>query len=265
MKKIILPALCLLAGVAHADTTIRVDVTTDPGSKLTTLSTRSFDADVGHNFSDSAHISAYLTGSLGQDPNWLDVSYNGKSWQYFTAAADADGSGLPFAGLDRHVAAGGHIIEHFRTGLSRAYLEAHVSHGAAITFSGKNGSILVTLPAVFIHDYLETADKAGTSAAAETVASVKLHFGAQYLPLEPAFAAILGVPGQQGLLVTTVQAGSVAALAGVQQGDVMLKLGEMELHSKDELDRAVTAASAGSSLNLRIWRGGAATTVVLRF
>ena len=160
---------------------------------------------------------------------------------------------------------GGHVIEHFRAGLSRAYLDAHVGHGAAIAFSGKNGSIVVTLPAVFIHDYLETADKVAATVTAETVAGTKLHFGAQYLLLEPAFADILGVPGKKGLLVTTVTAGSAAARAGLQQGDVILQWGERELHGMDDLEQAVAGAKSGSTVSLQLWRAGKALTVPVTF
>jgi len=265
MKIRLLPALCLLAGMAHADTTVRVDVVTDPDTRLTSLTTRSFEPSIGHTFTDSSHASAYLTGILGRDESYLDVVYSGDGWRYFDSAHDADGSALPFAALDRHVAGSGHIIEHFHVGLSRAFLQNHISQGANISFAGKSESIIVALPAVFIHDYLEESDKAMSTAAAQGVASVKLHFGAEYLPLEPAFARILGLPTPQGLLVTSVLPGSVAAHTGLQQGDVILQFGDKVVNSVDDLEQAVAAVPAGGSTHLRVWRAGAVNTVPASF
>jgi S1-C subfamily serine protease len=63
-----------------------------------------------------------------------------------------------------------------------------------------------------------------------------------------------------GLLVSDVEDGSPAALAGVLLGDVLLGLGDVPVGDAGDL-LAALSESAGETRALRVWRGGRETTL----
>jgi outer membrane protein assembly factor BamB len=77
----------------------------------------------------------------------------------------------------------------------------------------------------------------------------RLVIGLMWLLAAAAFA-------QQQLIVDAVVAGSAAERAGVQDGDRILRLGEQELGSFDQLRNALAAASPGDALPLVVERSG---------
>jgi S1-C subfamily serine protease len=72
--------------------------------------------------------------------------------------------------------------------------------------------------------------------------------------LAPAF-------GERGVLVAAVAAGGPADEAGLQPGDVLLAVGEIQVDAIDAATSALTASAVGQSTALQIVRGGRALTI----
>ena len=67
--------------------------------------------------------------------------------------------------------------------------------------------------------------------------------------LKPAALGISGDPDEfGGLRLTDVTAGSAAAKAGLQKNDVILKVGQYEIHTADDVVRAVRAYASGTEI-----------------
>ena len=63
-----------------------------------------------------------------------------------------------------------------------------------------------------------------------------------------------GLPQPEGALVSSVEKGGPAEKAGVEPGDVILKLNGQPLNNSEELPVLVAGMTPGSSVNLEIWR-----------
>ncbi len=73
----------------------------------------------------------------------------------------------------------------------------------------------------------------------------------------------LGLPKAQGAVVGNVEEGSPAAKAGVESGDVILKLDGRTIESSSELSRNIRGLRPGSKITLNVWRGGRARDIVV--
>jgi membrane-associated protease RseP (regulator of RpoE activity) len=74
-------------------------------------------------------------------------------------------------------------------------------------------------------------------------------------PVAEPVRAHLKLPKDQGLLVASLEARSPAAMAGIRQNDVLLKLGETPLGKVEDLEEALKAAG-DKPVNLSLLRGG---------
>src|SRR5262249_57903003 len=63
-----------------------------------------------------------------------------------------------------------------------------------------------------------------------------------------------GLPQLEGALVSSVEKGGPAEKAGVEPGDVILKLNGEPLKDSTELPVQIASVSPGTSVNLEIWR-----------
>ncbi len=66
----------------------------------------------------------------------------------------------------------------------------------------------------------------------------------------------LGLPGVQGVLITEVRKGGAADQAGVQAGDVVLRVNGRAVNAPNELQSVVARYRPGDRLKLEIWRKG---------
>lgn len=62
--------------------------------------------------------------------------------------------------------------------------------------------------------------------------------------------------GDGGVIITEVVAGGPAGVAGLQDGDVLLAIGEEEVESADRAARALSSMAAGTPTSLRVSRNG---------
>ncbi|MFO0659579.1 MAG: trypsin-like peptidase domain-containing protein [Polyangiaceae bacterium] len=69
-------------------------------------------------------------------------------------------------------------------------------------------------------------------------------------------AAGLGLERPRGALVSSVESGGSAARAGVQPGDVILKVNGAEVPHSDDLPRMVARNQPGAKVKLAVFRGG---------
>ncbi|UCF80606.1 MAG: trypsin-like peptidase domain-containing protein [Acidobacteriota bacterium] len=75
-------------------------------------------------------------------------------------------------------------------------------------------------------------------------------------PLTNELRAYLGYEGKGGVVVAGVYPDGPAARAGVERGDVIVKLGTREIHSRKAFIRGLRRARVGDSLTFTLHRGG---------
>lgn len=68
---------------------------------------------------------------------------------------------------------------------------------------------------------------------------------------------------QQGIQVTGVDPGSPADIAGIQQGDVITRIGGKPVRSASEGMRAVVDSKPGAALSISLYRDGEAKTITV--
>ena len=73
-----------------------------------------------------------------------------------------------------------------------------------------------------------------------------------------------GLPQPEGALVSSVEKGSPAEHAGIQAGDVILKLNGQPLKDSTELPVQIAAIAPGTSVDLEVWRDHATRTVSVK-
>jgi serine protease Do len=108
--------------------------------------------------------------------------------------------------------------------------------------------------------------------AAETTAAAPSQEGASLLSklgltvqtLTPDLAKQLGVETEKGVAITNVGEGSLAELAGLQKGDVIVEADRQPVATVDELEQALAKAKDKSQVLLRVARQGGSLFVVLQ-
>jgi serine protease Do len=80
-------------------------------------------------------------------------------------------------------------------------------------------------------------------------------------PVTQGLADSFGLPQPEGALVSSVEKGGPAETAGVEPGDVILKLNGQALMDSNELPALVAAIAPGTSVNLEIWRNHASKEI----
>jgi serine protease Do len=76
-------------------------------------------------------------------------------------------------------------------------------------------------------------------------------------------AESFGLRSNAGALVSSVEKGSPAAKAGIQPGDIILKLNDKTIGSSSELPPLVASTKPGSEIRLQVWRQGAGHEITL--
>lgn len=229
---------------------------------------------------DGARVAATL---VGRDPT-TDLALLKVAASGLAAAGWADSSGLRVGHLVLAVSRGsqgpraGHGIVSaiggaWRTmagGLVDAYLETDVA-----LFAGYSGSLLVDAAGVALG--LNTAGLvrgAGVALPAATLRRVVdtlaahghvrrgyLGIGTMPVRLDPEPAAALGQDA--GLMITSVQAGTPAAQAGLMMGDVLLALDGAALQRPRDLLARLDEQAVGRQVTLRVLRAGQPREVAL--
>jgi len=87
--------------------------------------------------------------------------------------------------------------------------------------------------------------------------------GVEIGELSKEVAENLGLSKAQGALVARVEAGGPAEKAGIQEGDVILKLNGIAIEKRSDLPRMVGATKPGSKAVVSVWRKGSAKEVTM--
>jgi putative serine protease PepD len=66
-----------------------------------------------------------------------------------------------------------------------------------------------------------------------------------------------------GAKIESVEGGSAAAQAGIQAGDVIVKWGDRDIHTMEDLIGAIQASSVGQQVQVTISRNGGQQTVTV--
>ncbi len=80
--------------------------------------------------------------------------------------------------------------------------------------------------------------------------------GRHHVPLTPALAQERGVPFSTGALVLAVEPDSPAAEAGIQPGDVVVRVAGAEVDGLRTFPNLIAGAQAGDRVTLGVWRSG---------
>ena len=82
--------------------------------------------------------------------------------------------------------------------------------------------------------------------------------GVQIQELTKEAADAFGLKQADGALVNNVEKDGPAAKAGIESGDIILKVDGRDVHSSNDLPRIITAIRPGTKVTLTVWRKGAA-------
>src|SRR5436305_13374141 len=83
-------------------------------------------------------------------------------------------------------------------------------------------------------------------------------------PVTQGLADSFGLPQPEGALVSSVEKGGPAEHAGIESGDVILKLNGTPLKDSSELPVQIAAIAPGTSVTLEIWRNHARREITVK-
>jgi serine protease Do len=90
------------------------------------------------------------------------------------------------------------------------------------------------------------------------------YLGIQYQELTPELAAYYDLKTQSGALIQELVADSPAAKAGVENGDIVVSLGEEAIHEDNPLSIALTRYGVGDTVELKVVRGVEKLTIAVK-
>jgi serine protease Do len=122
--------------------------------------------------------------------------------------------------------------------------------------SGDNSGVSFSIPANLVKRIARELFEKGTV--------TRGYLGVQLAgTLEPAEALRLGLNRVSGALVEIVHTGTPAAAAGLQPGDVLLKLEDVSLRDENHLINLVSGLPPGQKVKLVVWRDRKAQTTTV--
>lgn len=87
------------------------------------------------------------------------------------------------------------------------------------------------------------------------------YIGINYQPIDPNIAARYNLPAQWGVYITEVASDSPASVAGLQQGDIITKLGDITLDETHSYVNTLFTFKPGDQITLNVMRNGKDTQV----
>jgi bifunctional DNase/RNase len=87
--------------------------------------------------------------------------------------------------------------------------------------------------------------------------------GIQTQDLTAELAALFNVAQDSGVIVADVESGGPAAIAGVERGDIIVKVNNAAIKSTNDLERLLGAAKAPVQIKLEVVKKGKPTAIVI--
>lgn len=103
------------------------------------------------------------------------------------------------------------------------------------------------------------------SKASQSGQVIRPWLGLSVQPITTEIADSLGMKTPRGVLVKAIAAGSPAAAAGIQPGDVLLSLGGASINNEQDLQYRMALARIDSSSDVEIFRAGKTLTATVAF
>jgi serine protease Do len=164
------------------------------------------------------------------------------------------------------------------TDLSRDFsLDSFIQTDAAINFGNSGGPLVnVAGEAIGVNTAISSVGQGigfavPINVAREIMDQLKSkgrvsrgYLGIDLGEITPEFQEAFGLSNDKGALVQAVRPGLPAAEAGVQKGDVIVKVDGQPVVTSDEVVRLVTSKEPGSNVRLTVIRGGKEVTLTAR-
>ncbi len=99
--------------------------------------------------------------------------------------------------------------------------------------------------------------------ATKRIGEAQLKLGLQAQDLTPELAAVFDVGVTSGIVVAVVEAGSPAAVAGIQRGDIITRANDSAIKSTSDLEDLIRATKAPGKIKLEIMKKGKPVVVQL--
>ena len=128
-------------------------------------------------------------------------------------------------------------------------------NSALISPTGASVGIGLAIPAELAQPVIETLRKGQRPSRG--------YLGVGLQPLDENIAASLGLPKDQGEIVRSVQPNDPAAKAGVQQGDVIVRVGSMPVTPDQTVSYLIANTQVGSRVPIEIVRDGRRMTLTV--
>jgi serine protease Do len=140
-------------------------------------------------------------------------------------------------------------------------LEPGKTYVADILRDGESVKLDVTLEARGSDAYSSITPRKDNSEKSEKPVA-KLGFTAQ--TLTPEIAEELGLGDAKGAVIVQVRPNTAAAQAGLQQGDLIVRVGKTRVTSLEDLQKAVAAGNSQEGILLQIRRNNTSTFVLIQ-
>lgn len=181
-------------------------------------------------------------GETGLSASWGAVSAIGGSWRTWTGGQ-----------IDQLV----RIDLTLYPGFSGGPLVDAQGRVAGINTSGLSRSTSLAIPTSTVHRVTEQLLSKGR------ISRGYLGLGLQTLRLPDKLRSDLSLPGQDGLIVVSVENGGPGERAGILVGDILVALNEKPIGDTDAVQAALGPESVGNTANLLVVRGGQRAEVPL--
>lgn len=119
--------------------------------------------------------------------------------------------------------------------------------------TGGNVGVGFAIPAELAQPVIEQLRKSGKVRRG--------YLGVQIQAITPAIASSLGLPKNQGEIIASVEPGGPARAAGLQQGDVVLRVAGQDVTPDDSLSYIIANTPIGTRVPVEIIRGGKKVTL----